>query len=79
MESPSPYTPFGIKGVGESGVIGSAAAVANALSDALHEYGVTINQIPITPESIWRAMQGAQPVRTDPAPILEQAIQNAES
>lgn len=57
METPAPFSPYGIKGVGESGVIGAAAAVANALSDALAPFGVEINQIPITPESIWRSLQ----------------------
>ena len=60
MESPSPVTPFGIKGVGESGVIGAAGAIANALSDALSPYGIEINRIPIVPETIWRALREAQ-------------------
>lgn len=58
-ESPAPASPYGIKGVGESGVIGAAGAVANALSDALAPFGVEINRIPITPESVWRALQAA--------------------
>jgi carbon-monoxide dehydrogenase large subunit len=58
-ESPSPYTPFGMKGVGESGVIGAAAAVSNAIADALSPFGVEINAIPITPESVWRALRRA--------------------
>jgi carbon-monoxide dehydrogenase large subunit len=57
LETPSPYTPFGIKGVGESGVIGSAAAVANALGDALAEYGASFTRLPITPEAVWRALR----------------------
>ena len=35
METPSPYTEFGQKGVGEGGAIGPGAAVANAVNDAL--------------------------------------------
>jgi len=35
METPSPYTEFGQKGIGESGAIGSPAAIANAVNDAL--------------------------------------------
>jgi carbon-monoxide dehydrogenase large subunit len=58
-ESPAPASPYGIKGVGESGVIGAAGAVANALSDALAPFGVEINRIPITPESVWRALRAA--------------------
>ncbi len=35
METPSPYTEFGIKGVGEGGAIGPGAAIANAINDAM--------------------------------------------
>jgi carbon-monoxide dehydrogenase large subunit len=59
-ESPSPVTPHGIKGVGESGVIGAAAAVANAVCDALAPYGVQLHHIPITPEGVWRALREAK-------------------
>jgi carbon-monoxide dehydrogenase large subunit len=59
-ESPSPYTPFGMKGVGESGVIGAAAAVANAVADALAPLGVEVNRIPITPENLWRSLRAAE-------------------
>jgi carbon-monoxide dehydrogenase large subunit len=61
LETPSPYTPFGIKGVGESGVIGSAAAVANALGDALSDYGASFTRLPITPEAVWRALREGKP------------------
>ncbi len=57
METPSPYTEFGIKGVGEGGAIGPGAAVANAINDALKAYGVEICEIPITPRRILQAMQ----------------------
>lgn len=55
-EVPSPVTTFGIRGVGEVGTIPPGAAVANALCDALVEYGVEISELPITPESVWRAI-----------------------
>jgi carbon-monoxide dehydrogenase large subunit len=60
LETLSPVTPFGIKGVGESGTIGAAAAVANALCDALAPFGVEIDRLPITAESVWRALARAQ-------------------
>jgi carbon-monoxide dehydrogenase large subunit len=56
METPSPYTEFGQKGVGEGGAIGPAAAVANAVNDALHPLGVEICEIPITPRRILAAL-----------------------
>ena len=35
METPSPYTEFGVKGIGEGGAIAPPAAIANAVNDAL--------------------------------------------
>ena len=60
METPSPYTEFGQKGVGEGGAIGPAAAIANAINDALHVRGVELCEIPITPRRIMAAL-GAPP------------------
>ena len=56
METPSPYTEFGQKGVGEGGAIGPGAAVANAVNDALSKLGVEICEIPITPRRILEAI-----------------------
>lgn len=56
METPSPYSEFGIKGVGEGGAIGPGAAIANAVNDALKGFGVEICEIPITPRRILHAM-----------------------
>ena len=60
LETPSPVTPLGIKGVGESGTIGAAAALANALADALAPFGVEIDRLPITAETVWRAIAAGQ-------------------
>jgi carbon-monoxide dehydrogenase large subunit len=56
METPSPYTEFGQKGVGEGGAIGPGAAIANAVNDALQKLGVEICEIPITPRRILEAI-----------------------
>jgi len=48
LDFPSQVNPLGIKGVGESGVIAPAAAVANAVEDALAEYGVEVDTVPLT-------------------------------
>ncbi len=45
--------PFGAKGLGESGVIPVAAAVANAVQDAV---GVRLTELPMTPERVFRAL-----------------------
>lgn len=55
-EVPSPVTTFGVRGVGEVGTIPPGAAIANAVCDALLDYGVEISELPISPESIWRAI-----------------------
>jgi carbon-monoxide dehydrogenase large subunit len=60
METPSPYTEFGQKGVGEGGAIGPVASVANAVNDALHKLGVEICEIPITPRRILEAIAKAK-------------------
>ena len=52
-ETPTPTNPLGAKGLGEAGAIGSTPAVVNAVCDAL---GRDDLQIPLTPESIWRAL-----------------------
>lgn len=59
METPSPHTEFGVKGVGEGGAIGPAGAIANAINDALQSLGVEICEIPITPRRILHAIARA--------------------
>jgi carbon-monoxide dehydrogenase large subunit len=54
---PTKTNPLGVKGAGEAGCVGALPAVANALVDALSEFGVRHIAMPATPEVIWRAMQ----------------------
>jgi carbon-monoxide dehydrogenase large subunit len=54
---PSNVTTFGIRGVGEVGTIPPAAAVANALCDALRDHGISLSALPLTPEAVWHALQ----------------------
>jgi carbon-monoxide dehydrogenase large subunit len=51
-ESPTPLNPLGAKGVGEAGVLPTAAAVVSAIEDALGHYGVTIRKSPVSPSDI---------------------------
>lgn len=60
METPSPLTRFGQKGIGESGAIGPPAAIANAVNDALAPLGVEVCEVPLTPERVLRALAAAQ-------------------
>lgn len=53
LETPQKDGPYGARGLGEQAVIGMLGALANALSRAA---GVPLNQLPLTPESIWRGM-----------------------
>ena len=58
IETPSPLTPTGAKGVGELPTVAAPAAVANAVMDALSHYGVRHIETPITPEKVFRAIHG---------------------
>jgi 2-furoyl-CoA dehydrogenase large subunit len=55
--TPSPLTEFGQKGSGEAGYLGSPAAIASAVNDALNPRGVSIDALPMTPQAIWSALQ----------------------
>ncbi len=59
METPSPRNPLGAKGIGESGSIGSTAAVQSAVIDALAPWGIRHLDMPITPEKVWAAIDAA--------------------
>jgi CO/xanthine dehydrogenase Mo-binding subunit len=56
---PDPSGPFGAKGLGEHGCIPTAAAVANAVSDAV---GIRINELPLTPDKIVDALRRQEAV-----------------
>ena len=58
--TPSTSNPLGVKGVGEAGTIGSAAAVINAICDALSPYGIKDMEMPATPARVWKAIQTAK-------------------
>ena len=60
IETPSPYTLHGIKGMGEGGAIAPPAAIANAVADALSPFGVRVNEVPLTPERVLSMLDRAQ-------------------
>ncbi|HXA71942.1 MAG TPA: molybdopterin cofactor-binding domain-containing protein, partial [Stellaceae bacterium] len=60
METPSPFSEFGMKGVGESGAIGPPAAIANAINDALRPLGAEILETPMTPKRVLDAIRAAR-------------------
>jgi carbon-monoxide dehydrogenase large subunit len=56
METPSPYTRFGQKGIGEGGAIAPPAAITNAVNDALKDLGAELLVSPVTPRRVVEAI-----------------------
>ena len=56
VSTPTAYSELGAKGVGEAGTAGAAAAVLNAVNDALRPMGAWIGQLPLTPDRVLRAL-----------------------
>jgi aerobic carbon-monoxide dehydrogenase large subunit len=63
LDHPSVVNELGIKGVGESGAIPGAAAIANAVEDAVADLGVTIREVPVTPPRLFQLLQEAKAQR----------------
>ena len=60
MHTPSPYTEFGIKGMGEGGAIAPPAVIFNAVNDALAPLGVEVAETPLTPGRLHAALGRAK-------------------
>ena len=60
METPSPNTEFGVKGIGEGGAIAPPAAIGNAINDALAPLKVEINELPISPRRLRNTITAAE-------------------
>ena len=60
LETPSPYTRFGVKGIGEGGAIAPPAAIANAVNDALRPLGAELLHSPISPRRVVEAILAAR-------------------
>jgi carbon-monoxide dehydrogenase large subunit len=56
-DTPSPFNPLGVKGIGEAGTTGALCAVTSAVSDALG--GQDLPPMPFTQERLWRVLQRA--------------------
>lgn len=57
VEVPASDGPYGVRGVGEAGIVPPPAALANAIYRAV---GVRMTELPMTPERVWRALQQQQ-------------------
>ncbi len=59
LVTPSPFTPLGAKGVGESAMHTTPAAIMCAISDALVPLGVRALEVPASPNRVWKLVQSA--------------------
>jgi 2-furoyl-CoA dehydrogenase large subunit len=66
LETLSPFTPLGTKGVGEGGAIPAPGCIANAVEDALRPLGVRITGLPLSPNRLWPQIQAALTERAGP-------------
>ena len=58
-ETPSPITPLGTKGAGESGCIGTPTVLMAAVEDALRPFGVRVDMTPMDPQRVLAMVQAA--------------------
>ena len=65
METPSPITRFGQKGIGEGGAIGPPAAIANAINDALAGLGAELDVLPMTPTRVLEKLAQARTAKLE--------------
>lgn len=70
QSTPSPFTPLGAKGVGESGVGGVLSALCSAIEDAFPERDLHLSSLPLTPNRVWRALRDASE-RPGPRPFAD--------
>jgi carbon-monoxide dehydrogenase large subunit len=60
LVTPSPFSPLGTKGAGETGMLGPPPALGSAIEDALSDFGVEIRSLPYSPEKILGLIQEAR-------------------
>jgi carbon-monoxide dehydrogenase large subunit len=60
QETPSPFTPLGTKGVGESGMGGTLAAICAAVENAFPELRLRLRELPLDPNRVWTAIRDAR-------------------
>jgi len=65
--TPNPFSPLGVKGVGEAGTNGAPPAVANAVMDALAPLGIDHIDMPYTAPKLWEAIRQAEARAKPPA------------
>lgn len=68
VNTPSPFTTLGCKGLGDGSSMLTPAALANAVSDAL---GMREVELPLTPGRVWQMAQGIKPLATFGAAVAQ--------
>ena len=63
VQTPSPFTPLGMKGIGESGVGSALGALCNAVENAFPELDLSLDRLILTPCNVWRAIRAARLVK----------------
>ncbi len=66
IETKSPFSMFGIKGIGENGAIGPPAAIVNAVNDALRPLDAAVFETPVTAQRVCQAIALAGKMRCQP-------------
>ena len=60
MDTPSPFSPLGAKGVGEGAIHTTPAAILCAINDALQPLGVRATEVPASPNRVWKLIQASK-------------------
>jgi carbon-monoxide dehydrogenase large subunit len=60
LQTPSPFTPLGMKGVGESGVGVTLGALCAAIENAFPELDLRMDELTLTPANVWKAIRDAR-------------------
>jgi aerobic carbon-monoxide dehydrogenase large subunit len=68
VQTPSPFTPLGMKGIGESGVGSALGALCNAVENAFPELELSLDALTLTPCMVWRAIRDARRRAVQPEP-----------
>ncbi|MBY6054438.1 xanthine dehydrogenase family protein molybdopterin-binding subunit [Cytobacillus firmus] len=63
IETPSPLTPLGAKGLGEGNTMSAPVVIANAVTDALKPFNISIDQLPISPDRIWSKIHNKKTIQ----------------
>jgi carbon-monoxide dehydrogenase large subunit len=67
--TPSPFTPLGVKGVGESGMGSVIGALCSAIENAFPELDLVLTDLPLSPKTVWQAIKDAPAAAARTQPV----------